>query len=93
MESAPGWMQVPWPMLVLLSWPHGPRSAFPPTQAVLLAVGKWEYRGQMVLLQPGSSSQHVRDFFLPGSCSKNSVGFFLKYVFEGNLTKESAIRV
>ena len=77
-------------MLVLLSQPHGPRSAFPRTQAVLLAVGKWEYRGQMVLLQPGSSSQHVRDFFLPGSCSNKLFGFLKMYVFQGNFSKESA---
>ena len=91
MGSAPGWLQLPWRILVALPWPQGLIRAFPPTQAVLPAFGKWGYRGWMVLPLPGSSSQPVRDFFLPGSCSNKFLGVFLKCIFfQGNFTRESA---
>ena len=77
--SGPGWMQLPWQMLVLLSQPHGLISAFLPTQAMLPALGKRNCRGQMVLPQPGNASHPVRDFFLPGSCSKNFVLVFFLF--------------
>ena len=41
-ESAPGWMQLPWQMLVPLSRPQGLIRA---AQAVLPTFGKWGYTG------------------------------------------------
>jgi len=62
--SAPGWMWLPWQMLVLESWPLGLIGAFPPTQTVLAALGKWGYRGWMGLPQPGSKFQSACEGFI-----------------------------
>ena len=83
------WLQLPWPMLVLLSRPRGLIRAFPPSQAVLPALGNGGTEGGWFSHSRGvpvNSSGIFSSWFLQLQVFNQPS----KEVLQGNLTKASA---